>query len=156
MIKRTYEDDDLIPRKIAVRYLGITGTCFDKWRRNGSVASPITAQGGYPRWRFKDIRALKDTLTKAGVLPLNAAPVEIGNPKTPDDAMATRADCARFAGVGLATWDRWVSKGKAPAPVRVGNYAPHWRVGDIRDFYKIGGTTSIECESPVKEKSHAE
>jgi predicted DNA-binding transcriptional regulator AlpA len=45
--------------------------------------------------------------------------------------------CAAFCSVSEATWWRWHSAGRCPAPVRIGGTV-RWRAEELRDWVRTG------------------
>jgi prophage regulatory protein len=51
--------------------------------------------------------------------------------------LLTAAEAAEVAGVAKRSWWRYVSSGKAPAPVRLGG-AVRWRRGELAEWIQAG------------------
>ena len=55
----------------------------------------------------------------------------------PSPALLRRTDAAAYCGRSTATWDRLVSAGNTPAPVKLGR-AVLFRLSDLNDWIALG------------------
>ena len=59
------------------------------------------------------------------------------HPVRPKQLLLTARQSAELVGIGLRSWQRCVSSGKAPQPVRIGG-AVRWRRAEIRQWIADG------------------
>lgn len=59
-------------------------------------------------------------------------------PAFAEDALLTAREGAAFLRIGLSTYWLWVRQGRVPAPVRLSEKSPRWRLADLRQM--AGGT----------------
>jgi prophage regulatory protein len=52
--------------------------------------------------------------------------------------MVDAAEAARLIGVSKATWNRWDSAGRIPAPVRLSPGCVRWRVSELTTWIAAG------------------
>jgi predicted DNA-binding transcriptional regulator AlpA len=45
---------------------------------------------------------------------------------------------AKSCSVSVATWHRWNSAGRCPAPVRIGAGTVRWRLDELREWIRVG------------------
>ncbi|REJ87130.1 MAG: AlpA family phage regulatory protein [Planctomycetota bacterium] len=61
--------------------------------------------------------------------------------------MVDRRECARLLGIGPSSWDRMVSAGKTPAPVRLSAGCVRWRLADLESWVAAGCPNRAEFEA---------
>ena len=64
-----------------------------------------------------------------------------------------RADAAAMVAVSVATWDRMVSAGKTPAPVRPCG-RPLWRIADLESWVGLGCPNRMTFENVCVSKEN--
>lgn len=70
---------------------------------------------------------------------------DIASVTVPDDAFASRIDCAFYLGIGPIAWDNLVRKGDAPKPTTYHGRSPQWNVGEVRGWaIRVGRAKPVE------------